>query len=127
MVLRTLPMLPRKTSRASQGSRAPQLWSCDKAAAKRELRKGLVSTLTLQTSILKPFEKLLSPVSNLVTSQFGAVSQVKVGLNGVLRQKLAVHNEIRVESEAQGAKISDASHPLIWTSPGQRVLERCLF
>lgn len=28
-----------------------------KAAAKRELRKGSVSTLTLQTSILKPFEK----------------------------------------------------------------------
>lgn len=30
-------------------------------------------------------------------SQFGAVSQVKVGLNQVPQQKLAVHNEIRVE------------------------------
>lgn len=85
-----------------------------------------MSTLTLQTSILKPSEKLLSPESDPVVLQFGAVSQVKVGLNRVLQQKLAVRNEIRVERQAQGAKVSDAAHQLIWRSPGLRLLESCL-
>lgn len=52
MVLQRLPMLPQKDRQSIAGL---QHGSRDKAAAKRELRKGLVSTLTLQTFIFKAF------------------------------------------------------------------------
>lgn len=98
------------------------------AAVRRERTEGVrCSPRHRKRPFYSPSKKLLPPEASPVTWRFGAVSEVKVALSRVLQQKLAIRDEIRVESQAQGAQIPETSQPLIWRSPGGRLFESCLF